>query len=76
VLSEDQNTERQIDGIDLDKAFTDKVSGNDVNRPQLKLMLEYVREGDLVISMDRLAPQLGGFEKNGEGAHRPLEVLL
>lgn len=43
--------------MELDRIFTDKVSGKDVHRPQLESMLEFVREGDLVIvhSMDRLA---------------------
>ena len=31
-----QNTDRQLDGIELDKKFTDKVSGKDTNRPQLR----------------------------------------
>nr|WP_320166506.1 recombinase family protein [uncultured Methylophaga sp.] len=48
VSTVDQNTERQLDGIALDKVFTDKCSGKDTNRPQLKALLEYVREGDEV----------------------------
>ncbi len=48
VSTVDQNTERQLDGIDLDKVFTDKCSGKDTNRPNLKALLEYVREGDEV----------------------------
>lgn len=48
VSTVDQNTERQLDGIRLDKVFTDKCSGKDTNRPQLKALLEYVREGDEV----------------------------
>lgn len=57
VSALDQNTERQLEGIRLDKVFTDKASGKDVNRPQLQAALEWVREGDtlLVHSMDRLA---------------------
>ena len=57
VSSLDQNTERQLDGAELDKVFTDKASGKDTARPQLKAALDYVREGDvlLVHSMDRLA---------------------
>jgi DNA invertase Pin-like site-specific DNA recombinase len=52
-----QNTVRQLDGILLDKTFTDRCSGRDTNRPQLQLCLEFLREGDLLIvhSMDRLA---------------------
>ncbi|SFH74767.1 Site-specific DNA recombinase [Collimonas sp. OK307] len=57
VSSADQNTERQLDGIALDKVFTDKCSGKDTHRPQLALALDYVREGDTLVvhSMDRLA---------------------
>ncbi len=57
VSSVDQNPERQLEGLMLDKVFIDKVSGKTVKRPQLEALLEYVREGDTVItdSMDRLA---------------------
>lgn len=48
VSTVDQNTERQLDGIDITKRFTDKCSGKDTNRPQLKALLDYVREGDEV----------------------------
>lgn len=65
VSSEDQNTDRQLEGVDLDKTFTDKISGKDVNRPALQQMLEFVREGDQVIvhSMDRLARNLDDLRK-------------
>jgi DNA invertase Pin-like site-specific DNA recombinase len=57
VSSLDQNTERQLEGVKLDKVFTDKASGKDTARPQLQAALEYLREGDLLVihSMDRLA---------------------
>jgi len=48
VSTVDQNTERQLDGIEVDKTFTDKCSGKDTNRPHLSALLEYVREGDEV----------------------------
>src|SRR5512143_3059875 len=56
VSTVDQNTERQLEGIDLDKTFTDKASGKDANRPELQAALRYVREGDTlyVHSLDRL----------------------
>lgn len=43
----DQNIERQteiLNKYNIDKSFEEKVSGKDKNRPQLKAMLEYVRE--------------------------------
>ncbi|WP_343572999.1 recombinase family protein [Pseudomonas sp.] len=60
VSSTDQNTERQLDGIALDKTYADKVSGATTDRPQLQAMLEYVRDGDTihVHSIDRLARSL------------------
>lgn len=60
VSSTDQNTERQLDGIDVDRMFTDHVSGKDTQRPELEAMLTYARDGDtiLVHSMDRLARNL------------------
>jgi DNA invertase Pin-like site-specific DNA recombinase len=59
VSSVDQNTDRQLDGLDL-KVFTDKASGKDTKRPQLQACLEYLREGDTLVvhSMDRLARSL------------------
>ena len=65
VSSLDQNTERQLDGIKLDKVFTDKASGRDTNRPQLQAALEYLRDGDLfmVHSMDRLARSLDDLRR-------------
>jgi DNA invertase Pin-like site-specific DNA recombinase len=60
VSSIDQNVERQLDGIALDRTFTDKASGKDVRRPELEAMVGFVRDGDTVIvhSMDRLARNL------------------
>lgn len=60
VSSADQNTDRQLDGITLDRVFIDKVSGKTKDRPQLQELLSYVRYGDIVIvhSLDRLARSL------------------
>lgn len=57
VSTLDQNTERQLEGMTLDRAFTDKASGKDTDRPQLQAALEYARQGDTLVchSMDRLA---------------------
>jgi DNA invertase Pin-like site-specific DNA recombinase len=53
----DQHTERQLDGIEVDKTFTDKASGKNTKRPQLEQLMSFVRSGDTVIvhSMDRFA---------------------
>lgn len=60
VSTVDQNTDRQLDGVELDKMFTDKASGKDTQRPQLDACLDYVRDGDTLVvhSMDRLARNL------------------
>jgi DNA invertase Pin-like site-specific DNA recombinase len=60
VSTVDQNTERQLDGLQMDKVFTDHASGKDTDRPQFQAMLAHVREGDelVVHSMDRLARSL------------------
>lgn len=60
VSSIDQNPERQLDGLGLDRIFTDKASGKDRQRPQLQELIAFVREGDTVVvhSMDRLARNL------------------
>lgn len=65
VSGVDQNADRQLDGIKLDRTFADKASGKDTERPALKALLEYVREGDkvLVHSMDRLARNLDDLRR-------------
>jgi len=60
VSTIDQNTERQeiaLKEIGIDKYFIEKVSGKKAERPELKNMLEYVREGDTLYieSISRLA---------------------
>src|ERR1017187_6053579 len=76
VSTLDQNTDRQLEGVKLDKVFTDKASGKDTARPQLQAALEYLREGDLLLvhSMDRLARNLDDlgrivFDLTKEGGH-------
>ena len=60
VSSLDQRVDRQLDGITVQRTFTDTVSGKDTDRPQLEAMLGFVRGGDTVLvhSMDRLARNL------------------
>jgi DNA invertase Pin-like site-specific DNA recombinase len=60
VSSLDQNTERQLEAVELDRIFIDKASGRDTKWPQLEELLSFIRDGDtlLVHSMDRLARNL------------------
>ena len=58
VSTAEQNTARQEIALgEVGKLFIEKLSGKDMNRPQLKAMMEFVREGDIVIveSYSRLA---------------------
>lgn len=65
VSSSQQNLDRQLDGVDIDRFFIEKVSGKDINRPELKAMLDYVRDGDIIYchSLDRLARNLDDLRK-------------
>ena len=65
VSAFEQNVDRQLDGIVLDRIFTDRASGKDTGRPQLESMLSFLREGDTLIvhSMDRLARNLDDLRK-------------
>lgn len=65
VSSVDQNTARQLDGVEVDKSFTDKASGKNTDRPQLKEAMDFLRDGDTLVchSMDRLARNLDDLRK-------------
>lgn len=65
VSSFDQNPERQLEQVQVDRLFTDKASGKDVQRPELERLLGFVREGDTVVvhSMDRLARNLDDLRR-------------
>ena len=65
VSTLDQREDRQLEGVELDRRFTDHVSGKDTNRPQLTALLSFVREGDTVVchSMDRLGRNLDDLRK-------------
>ena len=52
VSTEEQDTMRQEDlmaGQNIDRYYIEKISGNNAYRPQLKAMMDYVREGDVVV---------------------------
>lgn len=58
VSTTDQNTARQLEGLQLDKIFVDHASAkSQKNLLELAKMLEYVREDDVIYvhSMDRIA---------------------
>ena len=55
VSTIEQNEARQLEALEkynIEKWFIEKVSGKDTDRPELKIMLEFVREGDTVYIHD------------------------
>lgn len=55
VSTVEQNESRQLEGLEkynIDKIFQEKVSGKDINRPQLKVMLDFAREEDTIYVWD------------------------
>lgn len=53
VSSKEQNLDRQLQALQgVSKVFSDKLSGQSVERPQLQAMLNYIREGDIVVVTD------------------------
>ena len=60
VSTTEQNTVRQeilMEELGVDEIYIDKASGKNIDRPQLKAMMEFVRKGDVVIveSISRFA---------------------
>ena len=60
ISSVDQNTARQevlMQELGVDQIFIDRISGKNLDRPELKRMMTFVREGDTVIveSISRFA---------------------
>ncbi|EAE9597380.1 recombinase family protein [Listeria monocytogenes] len=57
VSTFEQKIDRQLEQLEIcDKVFVDKISGGTINRPELVAMLDYIREGDIVVctELDRL----------------------
>lgn len=55
VSTVEQNEARQLvtmEAKDVEKVFQEKVSAKNTDRPQLQSMLEWVREGDVVVVHD------------------------
>ena len=63
VSTIEQNTARQevlMENLNVEKIFLDKCSGKNTDRPELTLMLDFIREGDTVVieSLSRLGRSL------------------
>lgn len=56
VSTVDQHLDRQLEGMEFDRVFEEKVSGKDRYRPALIEMIAYARSGDTIVvhSLDRL----------------------
>lgn len=69
VSTKEQSTARQLEGVELDRVYEDKISGVVRERPQLSLCLEVLRAGDTlhVHSIDRLARSLRHLQEIVEG---------
>ena len=69
VSSFDQNPERQLEGVQVARVFTDTASGKDTQRPELERLLAFVRESDTLVvhSMDRLARNLDDLRRIVQG---------
>ncbi len=53
VSTKEQNTIRQeelMKALGAEKVYIDRMSGKDMERPELQRMMAYVREGDLVVT--------------------------
>lgn len=60
ISTADQNTARQevlMEELGVEQVFIDRMSGKNTDRPELKRMMSFVREGDIVIveSISRFA---------------------
>lgn len=60
VSTLEQNTARQLDGVEYDEEFIEKASAKDTKRPVLQECLKFVRKGDTlhIHSIDRLCRNL------------------
>ena len=63
ISTREQNTARQdvlMEKLGVEKVYTDKLSGKNTERPELQKMMDFVREGDVVVveSFSRFARNL------------------
>lgn len=52
ISTKDQNTARQdvlMEQLGVEKVYTDKVSGKNTDRTELRRMMDFVREGDTLV---------------------------
>ena len=64
VSSVDQNDSRQLDGMEFDRVYREKVSGRKREREQLDICIDFMRDGDhlFVHEISRLARNQRDFQ--------------
>lgn len=75
VSTEDQNLTAQLEqlnGVGCDRIYQEKISGVKRDRPELAAMLDYAREGDVVVccKLDRIARSTAHLLEIVEGLGR------
>lgn len=73
VSTKEQNTIRQellMQDLGVEKIYIEKISGKNTNREQLKEMLGYVREGDVVV-----VESISRFARNTKDLLELIEIL-
>ena len=73
VSSKDQNTIRQeilMNDLGVEKIYIEKISGKTKDRPELKAMIDFVREGDIVIT-----ESISRFARNTKDLLELIEIL-
>lgn len=81
ISASDQNMARQLEQLKhVDKLFQEAISGASKDRPQLQALLEYIREGDIVVvtELERLGrnnKELTEVMNNIQTKGATLEVL-
>ena len=67
VSTEQQSLNRQIDRLQeahCERIFSDKVSGTKKDRPEFTMMMNTIREGDIIIvcELSRLVEKMGNYD--------------
>ena len=80
VSSEGQNTARQeelMKKLGVDRVYMDRMGGQSADRPELQKMMNYVREGDVVVveSISRFARNKDLLELTGQLDSRRVQFI-
>lgn len=73
VSTKEQNVVRQellMNQLNVEKVYMEKVSGKNTNRPRLKEMINFAREGDVVV-----VESISRFARNTKDLLELIEIL-